>query len=208
MVILLLTFLGIALTITVAGLLLSAPRVQAPGKQGISYAARPVSANTGRFAAPPRGKRTATYRGDPVLETRRDGLRHASTLTQRLTYVEKQTLWQRILASVDLSGFLGIRRVGRTPWVGMVLIFGAVCIFCLVILRTLILTPGLILNTSLGELATATAQANKNDQPAEINFGLSEPQKTFNVSGRWIVLSTTPIKSILSGLREPVLRPP
>jgi len=139
MIILLLTLLGIALTITFAGLWLSFPRMQIRNQRGMSYVARTPGLGRTDVSGQMRARRYSVE-----MESRS---------------------WTNVLISVNLGSIFGTRTHRPTSWLGILLILLALFGFFIFSLRMLLINPGLVLNPSLSDDATATAVATKGITP-------------------------------------------
>lgn len=141
MVILLLTLLGIALTITFVGLWLSSTKVHVSNQQIKSYTERGGPTRRNRGVGEPRGiNLQAGGRGR--------GGRYSIPVARRS--------WASMAMSVNVADALRWRNGKPSSWLGILFILLALFGFCLVTLKTLAFGPGLVVDTSLSD-ATATA---------------------------------------------------
>lgn len=154
MFILLLTLLGIALTITFAGLFLSS-RMQAPPKQEISYVGRNASGKRGRERS--YVVRHEMLHGDTAVAPAR-GRRYASNVVTRRSL-------SGVFASFNIGEALGARVGKQTHWMGIILILLALFGFSLFSLRALLLNPGLVFNLSMPDTTTTSSNAAANKAP-------------------------------------------
>ncbi|MBV9228262.1 MAG: C39 family peptidase [Chloroflexi bacterium] len=135
MIILLLTLLGIALTVTLAGLWLSFPKTQVRNQRGISYAGRATGIARTGVSGQMRARRY------PVEAERRS--------------------WASVLAPINLGNIFGAGASRPTSWLGILFILLALFGFSIFTLRTLLINPGLVVNPFLSDSAMATAAAAK-----------------------------------------------
>ncbi len=155
MIILLLTLLAIALTVTFAGLLLSPkPHVQEPhNPRGVSYAGR------------------------------NDGVRRVSANKQvrvrRYTVEAEPRTWETILSSMNVGRIFRPRIGEQTPWLGIMLILLALFGLGILSLRTLLPNPGLIFAASFPDAVAAAPATTTNSQNsnAALFSGLSGASK-------------------------------
>lgn len=130
MIILLLTLLVIALSITIVGWMLS-PRNSVSQPKRVSYAAR--------------NQEMAYSRS----QTRQIGTNRRARI-RRSQFETEQRAWSRIVASLNVGSLLGPTRgrVQQTPWLGMILILLALFLFGTYSLRILLPNSALIMATS------------------------------------------------------------
>lgn len=129
MIILLLTLLAIALTITVAGLLLSL-KTSLSHQQEVSYIAR-----------------------DSVV--RRTGMNRQRRIKRSVTRTERRS-WNGIFPSINLGAIFGIRAGAQTPWLGILLILLALFGFSFFSLRSLVFDTGVLVPSAWPDAAVAS----------------------------------------------------
>lgn len=135
MIILLLTLLAIALTMTFAGLLLS-PKSHVSGQS--------------------QRRNSHVTRGSGV---RRSSLVDRQVRTRRASMVIERRSGTNILTSVNIENMLGARMGKQTPWLGILLILLALFGFSAFSLRSVILNPGLIVSATWPDAAASPVAA-------------------------------------------------
>ncbi len=138
MIILLLTLLVIALSITIVGWMLS-PKNHVSQPKRISYAVRNQQMERSRS------------------QTRQVGTNRRVRIN-RSQFETEQRAWSRIFASLNVSSLVGQQRgrVQQTPWLGIVLILLALFLFGTYSLRTLLPNSALIMATSWVDSSNST----------------------------------------------------
>src|SRR5947209_7828070 len=144
MVVILLMLLGLALVVTLVGLLLSSR--SSSDQQEISY-------STGRNI----NTRHARERSYVVRSEMLHGSSAARTMReQRYTVerVERRSL-ASILPSVNIGGFIGAGVEKQTSWLGIIFILLALFAFFCFTLKAFLLSPGLVFDAPWSDTAAA-----------------------------------------------------
>jgi hypothetical protein len=173
MIILLLTLLVVALSITAVGWMLS-PRNPISRPKKVSYAVR--EQNMPRRVGEHIGRAEHVGYGGYIERVGRVGANRQMRVRRAPVEIERRA-WSNILASLNIGQLFEKRPSKPTPWLGIMLVLIALFAFGTYSLRALLPNSALVVSTSWLDSANAAAPAPASNAPTLLFPGISGAAK-------------------------------